>query len=153
MKGIDLRIVTLKGNFFVPFFRDLVLVREYPIRLQGAGFIAATRNSIARALQKGCSVMVVIGGAAESLYAMPGNTNVVLKNRKGFVRLALQNGAYLVPCYGFGENELFNQSTRPIVRRFQQLMKRKLGWVMPVFAGRGIFNYRYCSFPYNDLFP
>lgn len=140
MHGIDLRIVTLGGNFYVPFFRDLLLA---------CGFIGASRTSIVSALKNGSSVMVVIGGAAESLHAMPGNTNLILKNRRGFVRLAMENGCHLVPCYGFGENELFNQSQRPLVRRVQQLMKSKLGWVLPLFSGRGVFSYNFGILPHR----
>lgn len=35
-----------------------------------------------------------------------------LKNRKGFVRLALETKSPLVPCIGFGENEIYN-TTQP----------------------------------------
>ncbi len=44
------------------------------------------------------------GGATEALYASPGRNTVVLKKRLGFVKLAIQKGAYLVPVYAFGEN-------------------------------------------------
>lgn len=33
-----------------------------------------------------------------------------IKRRKGFVRLALKYGLPLVPCWCFGENQLFAQS-------------------------------------------
>ena len=50
--------------------------------------------------------MLVLGGAAESLNAHPGKLELVLRGRKGFVRIALQTGASLVPCLGYGENDL-----------------------------------------------
>ncbi|KAG7280226.1 hypothetical protein CRUP_037587 [Coryphaenoides rupestris] len=49
------------------------------------------------------------GGAEESLSSAPGVHAVVMRQRKGFVRMALQYGADLVPVYSFGENELFRQ--------------------------------------------
>ena len=67
--------------------------------------------------------MLAIGGASESLYAAPGTYDLVLGSRKGFVRIALQTGASLVPVLNFGENELFN-TIRPQaksgLRRFQK---------------------------------
>ena len=44
------------------------------------------------------------GGATEALYAYPGKNTVVLKKRLGFVKLAIQKGASLLPAYSFGEN-------------------------------------------------
>lgn len=40
----------------------------------------------------GNAVIIVVGGAAESLQCAPGMNSVTLKNRKGFVKLALQKG-------------------------------------------------------------
>jgi Diacylglycerol acyltransferase len=53
--------------------------------------------------------MIVVGGAAESLNAFPGTYNLVLKKRLGFIKLALRNGASLVPVLSFGENDLWDQ--------------------------------------------
>ena len=51
--------------------------------------------------------MIVVGGAEEALDAHPGHHILTLKKRKGFIKMALQTGADLVPCYSFGENDLF----------------------------------------------
>ena len=52
---------------------------------------------------------MLLGGAEEALNAYPGKSVLTLKNRKGFVKIALRTGANLVPSYAFGENELFQQ--------------------------------------------
>jgi len=49
----------------------------------------------------------------QALDAHPGINNLTLKNRKGFVKIALQHGAALVPVYSFGENNLFLQLPNP----------------------------------------
>lgn len=41
---------------------------------------------------KGNAVVIVIGGAAESLSSSPGANTVVVRHRKGFVRMALEFG-------------------------------------------------------------
>ena len=40
----------------------------------------------------GNAAIIVIGGAAESLEAYPGNATLTLKNRKGFIKMALRTG-------------------------------------------------------------
>lgn len=40
----------------------------------------------------GKAVVLVIGGAAESLKCKPGCYEIILRRRKGFVRIALQHG-------------------------------------------------------------
>lgn len=37
---------------------------------------------------------------------------IYIKKRKGFVHLALQSGAHLVPVYSFGENDAYDQVRR-----------------------------------------
>lgn len=59
------------------------------------GLCPVTRRAISHLLSKngtGNAVAIVIGGAAESLSCSPGVTTLILKNRKGFVRMALQHG-------------------------------------------------------------
>ncbi len=40
----------------------------------------------------GNAVVIIIGGAEESLASSPGVNTLVVKHRKGFVRLALEHG-------------------------------------------------------------
>jgi hypothetical protein len=49
---------------------------------------------------------IVVGGAAESLSAHPGTADLTLKRRKGFIKLAIRQGADLVPVFSFGENDV-----------------------------------------------
>lgn len=86
-------------------------------------FSKAVHSVVMRACRgKGHSITIAIGGATESLYASPGTMNLVLRRRTGFVRVALQTGASLVPVIHFGENELYDTirgSSTSGLRRFQ----------------------------------
>ena len=82
--------------------------------------------------------------------ANPGVVKLYLKTRKGFVKVALENGATLVPVFGFGENELYDQVDNPqgsLVRKIQNQLQSRLGFAFPLFHGRGIFQYDYGLLP------
>ncbi|KAG7248819.1 hypothetical protein CRUP_004195, partial [Coryphaenoides rupestris] len=82
--GIKPSLATLAGNFRFPLLRDY---------LMSGGICPVNRNSMDYLLTcsgTGNAVVIVVGGAAESLDCAPGVNSVTLKNRKGFVRLALQ---------------------------------------------------------------
>ena len=95
---------------------------------------------------------LLIGGAAESLEAHPGRYTLVLKRRKGFIRVALETGASLVPVFCFGENDLYSALENPensLLRKFQELFKRISMFGLPIFWGRGIFNYSFGYVPFR----
>jgi len=142
--GVKLRTATLASNFNLPITREWLL---------GLGYVDASRSTLLSLMKRHYSVMIVIGGAEEALYARPGATELVLQKRKGFVRLAMQAGASLVPTYGFGENDLFDQVANPpgsFVRKAQEWGKEKLGFSIPLYSGRGIFNYNYGMLPHRQ---
>ena len=95
---VDRRIVTLPVNFGTPFLRDYLL---------SMGAVTSEKETFRRYLNKNHSnsraMVVVVGGAAESMYAYEGHTDLVLKHRRGFVREAILANASLVPVLGFGE--------------------------------------------------
>lgn len=100
----------------------------------------------------GRAVTIVVGGARESLEAQPHNVRLILKRRKGFVKLAVRTGADLVPVLSFGENELYEQVRKdehPYVHRAQLLVKKIMGFTIPLFHARGVFNYDVGMMPYR----
>uniref|UniRef100_A0A4W3JPA9 Acyltransferase n=1 Tax=Callorhinchus milii TaxID=7868 RepID=A0A4W3JPA9_CALMI len=130
--GIRPSLATLAGNFRMP------ILREY---LMSGGESNIAKRS--RANGSGNAVVIVIGGAAESLECSPGNHVVNLKHRKGFVRIALQNGADLVPVYSFGENEVYKQiifSEDGLLRAVQRKFQKLIGFAPCLFRGRGFFS-------------
>ncbi|XP_077197346.1 diacylglycerol O-acyltransferase 2 isoform X1 [Paroedura picta] len=135
--GIRLHLATLAGNFRMPILRDY---------LMSGGICPVNRDSIDYILSKkgtGNAVVIVVGGAAESLNCIPGKNSVTLKNRKGFVRLALRHGADLVPIYSFGENEAYKQvvfEEGSWGRWVQKTFQKYVGFAPCFFLGRSLFS-------------
>ncbi|CAF0719796.1 unnamed protein product [Rotaria sp. Silwood1] len=142
--GIDLRLLTLKINFRIPF---------YGLYLSFMGLCDASKESCNYILAKGNgnSILLVLGGAKESLDARPSQEYfLTLKNRKGFVKIGLAHGASLVPVFSFGENDLYDQIPNPRgskLRQIQIKMQQRLGYATPFFKGRGIFQYAFGFLP------
>lgn len=97
--GISRSTCTLNASFFVPFYREWMLAN---------GIISANKKTIINHLCRGDSLVLVPGGATEALHAHPGVFRLYLKQRKGFIKIAIQTGCSVVPCLGFGENEIFH---------------------------------------------
>ncbi|KAF9584524.1 diacylglycerol O-acyltransferase 1 [Lunasporangiospora selenospora] len=141
--GIKPRLLTLQSNFNIPLYRDFILAM---------GCASVSKESCENILKSGpgSSITIVVGGAQESLAAKPGTLDLTLKKRLGFIKLALVNGASLVPTLAFGENDLYElYSTEHTSKMYhiQQLMKKVLGFTMPMFNGRGVFNYEFGLMP------
>jgi hypothetical protein len=142
---LDFRIITLPINFRIPFHRDLELA---------LGLISSDADSIEYALSKdtkGKAVCIVPGGAEESLDAHPGNYDLTLKDRKGFVRLALKTGSDLVPVYNFGETSIFRQIPNQrgsFIRKLQRAFKSATGIAPIICCGRGFINRRFGIIPF-----
>jgi len=131
LKGIKFKPLTLPTTFTAPFWRDFFLA---------AGFASVSKQSCDYLLERGYSPVIILGGKEESYDAIPGTSKLLIKRRKGFVRLALQHGASLVPVYNFGENELVNQFSNPPgswLRKYYTFLRKRLGLSGLFFWGRG----------------
>jgi hypothetical protein len=105
-----------------------------------------SRHACVNLLSRGKSVAIVIGGGSESLLASPGRYDLILMRRRGFVKIALQTGAALVPVVAFGESDLFRTvnelSYASMLRRFQRKLEKLTGFTVPLAYGRGLFMRR-----------
>ncbi|KAJ3413110.1 diacylglycerol O-acyltransferase 1 [Chytridiales sp. JEL 0842] len=143
--GINVRLMTLQSNFHIPIWREILLT---------LGICSVSRRSCDNILSKGPgnSCMIVVGGAQESLNAFPYTYDLVIKKRLGFIKVALRNGANLVPVFSFGENDIWDQVPNPkgsYLRKFQQVFQKYASFSPPLFHGRGIFNYEFGILPYR----
>ncbi|KAI0225401.1 diacylglycerol O-acyltransferase 1 [Massospora cicadina] len=143
--GLKIRLLTLESNFRIPIYREFLL---------SMGFASVSRKSITTILDlgPGNSCLIVIGGAEESLESKPESANLVLAHRLGFVRMAIIKGADLVPVFGFGENQLYDQvdnKNGTWTRSFQTRLKHAFGFTLPLFYGRGIFTYNFGMLPHR----
>ncbi|KAI1211057.1 DAGAT-domain-containing protein [Annulohypoxylon truncatum] len=149
--GITNSLLTLDSNFRIPLYREYILA---------AGMRSVSKESIVNILSKGGpngegmgrGVTIVIGGARESLEAQPGQLRLILKERKGFVKIAVRTGADLVPVLAFGENNLYDQlhpKEHPMVHKVQMFVLKVWKFTLPFLHGRGIFNYDVGLMPYR----
>ncbi|XP_040495803.1 2-acylglycerol O-acyltransferase 1 isoform X1 [Ursus maritimus] len=136
----------------LPFWFRCPLFREY---LMTSGSVSVSKKSVSHVLSKeggGNISVIVLGGAEESLDAHPGKFTLFIRQRKGFVKIALTHGASLVPVFSFGENELFKQVNNPEgswLRTVQEKLQKIMGFALPLFHARGIFQYNFGLMPYR----
>ncbi|XP_077170298.1 2-acylglycerol O-acyltransferase 2-A-like isoform X2 [Paroedura picta] len=144
--GLTPHLLMLPFWFKVPFFRDYIM---------SGGLVSSEKASASYLLSReggGQVAVVAVGGPPESLEARPGAFTLQIQNRKGFIKMALQHGAALVPVFSFGENELFNQVSNPegsFLRTLQERLQKAMGLALPLFHARGVFQYSFGLLPFR----
>eukprot|EP00927_Polykrikos_kofoidii_P057489 TRINITY_DN51625_c0_g1_i1.p1 TRINITY_DN51625_c0_g1~~TRINITY_DN51625_c0_g1_i1.p1 ORF type:complete len:358 (-),score=27.49 TRINITY_DN51625_c0_g1_i1:49-1122(-) len=122
------RVCTLDMNFKMPLLRDILFAM---------GLIGSSAKSIRKCLTSGISVMLVVGGGREATLTRPGTIDIVLKARKGFIKIALETGASLVPVLGFGETSCYRCAAGAwLWDPLNRCLLRTLGMSLPVMRGR-----------------
>uniref|UniRef100_A0A3P8U3J7 Acyltransferase n=1 Tax=Amphiprion percula TaxID=161767 RepID=A0A3P8U3J7_AMPPE len=144
--GLTPHLLMLPFWFRVPLFRDYIM---------SGGLVSSCKSSLSYLVSRpggGNVAVIAVGGAPESLDARPGALTLQVRNRKGFIKLALKHGAQLVPVFSFGENELFDQMENPTgspLRRLQNRLQCIMGVALPLFHARGVFQYSFGLIPYR----
>ncbi|GJE99276.1 DAGAT-domain-containing protein [Phanerochaete sordida] len=143
--GIVPHLLTLSSNFNMPLYREILLA---------LGICSVSKQSCSNILKKGPgqAITIVVGGAAESLSARPGTADLTLRKRLGFIKIAIQHGADLVPVFSFGENDIYNQMPNEkgtTVYALQKKFQSVFGFTLPLFHGRGLLNYNLGLLPYR----
>jgi len=143
--GIQPHLLTLTNNFHIPIYRDILI---------HLGVCSVSKTSCSHILKKGAgqSVTIVVGGAAESLSARPGTADLTLRKRLGFIKMAMQHGADLVPVFAFGENDVYQQLKNEkgsAIHTLQTNFQKLFGFALPLFHGRGLFTYNVGILPFR----
>ncbi|XP_073846737.1 2-acylglycerol O-acyltransferase 1-like isoform X1 [Musca autumnalis] len=153
--GIRPKIATLDIHFRIPFLREVV---------RFWGLVSCSKQSLMYYLNKSNdpkhpdnrdgftsnAVALLVGGAEESLESHPGRYVLVLKERKGFVKIAIRSGSPIVPSFSFGEVDIFDQVANPpdsMLRKFQSSVKHLTGVSPLIVLGRGFFQYTFGILP------
>lgn len=136
-EGITPHILTLQGQYWFPVYRELMMA---------SGACAATKVGMTNLLQKpGHASILIVGGVLEALQGDRNKVTLVLKRRKGWIKLALINGADLVPTFSFGEHLVYDIKKPQEGSRLWKVQKwceNWMGFSPLIFQGRGIFQYR-----------
>ncbi|KAM3654583.1 LOW QUALITY PROTEIN: 2-acylglycerol O-acyltransferase 3-like [Ammospiza maritima maritima] len=121
--GLRPNLAALEGLFRLPLYREYAMA---------AGLCPVSQRCLDSVLSRPSqALLIVVGGAAEALEGTPGRHRVTLRQRRGFVRLALRHAilghfggdsevvsgrcwgdlerAPLVPVCVFGEQDAFRQ--------------------------------------------
>ncbi|KAK7346252.1 hypothetical protein VNO80_20767 [Phaseolus coccineus] len=107
--------------FYIPFLRHI---------WTWLGFKAVTKKNFISSLESGYSVVVVPGGVHETVFLEPGSEIVFLKERRGFVRIAMEMGVPLVPVFCFGQTNSYKWWKVPgkLIQKLARFMK-----IVPLF--------------------
>lgn len=141
--GLIYRTAILNIITQIPFLSQL---------LKRAGAIRADRVTLENTLKSGQSVVIIPGGAEESLLSRPDELAIIAADRKGFIKVAVDQGAHLVPALSLGENLIFKQmrlSPGGIGDTLMHLFKKLTSFVLPIISGRGFFNYSFGLLPHR----
>lgn len=94
------------------------------------GLMDASKKSLVKRIAKGGSFVLYPGGIAELFLASP--TEEVIMCRKGFIKLALEAGADVIPVYLFGNTAVLHVFKHPLLVK----LSRALGASLTLFWGR-----------------
>jgi hypothetical protein len=123
-------VLAIHSLFFrLPFAREI---------LQASRCIEASEPEILKTLASGQSVALVVGGVEEMTYAGGPVTKLVLKKRKGFVRIAKKANVPIVPVYTEGESDLFDVERNPLWKWSSDTMRSLTGVTFPLPSWTGM---------------
>ncbi|KAF8372637.1 hypothetical protein PRIPAC_79066 [Pristionchus pacificus] len=143
--GLKRWTATIPGQFLWPVRREMMMC--------GGSGIVSKRNLewILRQKETGQAVTIVVGGLSEMMMTAPGKHRLKLKHRHGFIKLALAEGANLVPMYHFGENDTYTPVTGICpnrLRNMQAHLTNRFGFCFPCHVGSSLLG-----LPWGGLVP
>jgi hypothetical protein len=129
MPGYFGRMAVAPALLHVPFLRTV---------FGSFGAMPNDKRSMVRALEREKHLALFPGGIAELFLSSRAQEHLYLKKRKGFVKLALQTGANIIPIYVFGHTHMFDQlSNVPTVAALSRFFRASVTffwgrWYLPL---------------------
>ena len=134
--GLDLRMMSIDVNTMLPAFREVN---------KRFGVCKVTWTACNAVLERGSGsgTLIVPGGAQEAVVAYPNTMNLKILRRRGFLKVALRQGASLVPVLSFGENDVYrlmHVEEGSLLWNLQCALQQMFGFTVPHFWGRTILG-------------
>lgn len=124
--GVLFYTLTASSLHLVPIMRDL---------LQWRGGREVSLPSFLYSLRNKCNVLVVPGGQTELMLSQPCQKSVRLSiKHQGFIRIAIQEGASIVPMFSFGEHDVLYNVSVPTIQRW---FVKRFGAALPFHPHNG----------------
>lgn len=120
------------------FLFNLPLISDF--FLKGGAVNANPRNAKAL-LKEGHCVLLAPGGIYEALVSRPGMKRIPWERRYGFVKVAIETGADIIPTYCTGLNEVYYNSDFLLKLRIKILELTRFS--IPFFYGVGLLPFPY----------
>lgn len=122
------------GNKFPTAVADAILYTPILKHVLGIfGLISASKSSLIRRIRKydgpeGCIVLYV-GGMAELFLSSNQEETLYLHHRKGFIKLALQEGIDIIPVYLFGNTSVLSIYNHPMMASVSRKLQVSLTYI------------------------
>lgn len=119
----EFRPVVATATRFYPFLNTI---------LQWLGQVDASRIEVDRALANGDKIGLAPGGISEMFEGFPkagrhpDEECIILKNRKGFIKMALKHKLPVVPIYCFGASKMLKRLQLPLLEKMSNLIRASI---------------------------
>lgn len=96
---VDIKVLASSALFLVPGLRHM---------WHWLGMRPVSRGVISSILDAGGSVALCPGGVQECLHMRHGEEALYLSRRTGFIKMAMQHNAAVVPAFAFGQTDMYS---------------------------------------------
>eukprot|EP00727_Mastigamoeba_balamuthi_P008391 m51a1_g4174 putative monoacylglycerol oacyltransferase (315) ;mRNA; f:341810-343358 len=139
--GIDTRHLVASALLALPGLRAVPAL----------GCVNASRKVASRILaETKLSLLLYPGGEREQLETQHGRHRIYVSGRRGFLRLALQNGTPVVPCYIFGVVDEF--ATTSFAHGLRAWVQKRFAVALPLFWGTALLPWVPRQVPVTAVF-